>query len=389
MHIAFFRHKLIVVLAIAVVWAIGAPCYGYDVTVADDFSYPQQDDYDYGLESSDIEFSIDHPLPGNTVTITAHVQNYGICIAHSGYGSSSANGRSCWGEWDFDYPSTDTVDITFRCYDDDSNVKWRIELDGVHLADKIVPHTAGGSHLKLVTIHDVPIDSGSHTVFLGTYNQSGIPDYYLDWIEIGDLHIEAETYDRTGGNDVEPDFQGLKIIPMAANPPQHRNIQVQIWDGDPDVDGTLICEDFVGDTNRVADNSHEYPGTDFVAHYIKDNDEGILECEWDFASCQTNDIYVVVDCHEKLTEIDETNNKASRVIPVGALCGDANGDCQINVGDAVALINYIFKGGAAPVPICRGDASNDGAVNVADAVFLVSYIFRGGMAPEEYCCYWK
>jgi len=25
-----------------------------------------------------------------------------------------------------------------------------------------------------------------------------------------------------------------------------------------------------------------------------------------------------------------------------------NGDCQVNVGDAVYLINYVFKGGPAP-----------------------------------------
>jgi len=69
------------------------------------------------------------------------------------------------------------------------------------------------------------------------------------------------------------------------------------------------------------------------------------------------------------------------------LCGDANGDVQVNVGDAVALINFIFKGGAEPVPPCSGDANGDGNINVGDAVYLITYVFRSGPAPVESCCY--
>ncbi len=64
-------------------------------------------------------------------------------------------------------------------------------------------------------------------------------------------------------------------------------------------------------------------------------------------------------------------------------CGDANGDKIINVGDAVYLIGYIFRGGPAPNPLAAGDANCDGPINVGDAVYLISYIFRGGPAP---CC---
>ena len=69
-----------------------------------------------------------------------------------------------------------------------------------------------------------------------------------------------------------------------------------------------------------------------------------------------------------------------------SLCGDANGDDQINLADAVYLINYVFKGGPAPEPLCVGDANGDGAVNLADAVYLINYIFKGGLPPVEDCC---
>ncbi len=67
-------------------------------------------------------------------------------------------------------------------------------------------------------------------------------------------------------------------------------------------------------------------------------------------------------------------------------CGDASGDEAVNIGDAVAIINYIFKGGPEPDPLCRGDASGDIAVNIGDAVYLISYIFKGGPEPMIPCC---
>lgn len=67
-------------------------------------------------------------------------------------------------------------------------------------------------------------------------------------------------------------------------------------------------------------------------------------------------------------------------------CGDASTDSILNVGDAVFLVNYIFKGGPAPDPVCTADANGDTQINVADAVYLINYIFKGGPAPVEVCC---
>ncbi|MCP4568094.1 MAG: hypothetical protein GY841_10990 [FCB group bacterium] len=61
--------------------------------------------------------------------------------------------------------------------------------------------------------------------------------------------------------------------------------------------------------------------------------------------------------------------------------GDANLDDAVNVGDAVWMINHVFKGGAAPGNLDHGDANNDGALNVGDAVYLINYVFKGGSAP--------
>ncbi len=62
------------------------------------------------------------------------------------------------------------------------------------------------------------------------------------------------------------------------------------------------------------------------------------------------------------------------------ICGDADADGAVNIGDAVYLINYIFKGGPPPL-MWAADANGDGAVNIGDAVYLIQYIFQGGPAP--------
>jgi len=67
-------------------------------------------------------------------------------------------------------------------------------------------------------------------------------------------------------------------------------------------------------------------------------------------------------------------------------CGDVNADGELNVGDAVFLINYIFNSGPAPDPVCAGDANGDNEVNVGDAVYLINFIFKFGPPPVTDCC---
>lgn len=74
-------------------------------------------------------------------------------------------------------------------------------------------------------------------------------------------------------------------------------------------------------------------------------------------------------------------NTSSIYIP-----GDVNADGNVNIGDAVYLINYIFKGGPPPQPVlCVGDVNDDGSVNIGDAVHMINYVFKGGTAPNNGC----
>jgi hypothetical protein len=155
----------------------------------------------------------------------------------------------------------------------------------------------------------VPITAGPHTVFLGTYQMDYSPDYRLDWIQVGGARIEAEKYDRMGGNDPNSDYRGLTIWPRGANPPSSANLTVQIWEGDPAAGGILLHEDFVGEQTSVIDSGHDYPGGTYEAHCIENGGEAVISCEWTPVNAGVP-VYVVVDPHGVLEEIDETNNVA-------------------------------------------------------------------------------
>ncbi|MBU1318473.1 MAG: S8 family serine peptidase [candidate division Zixibacteria bacterium] len=63
------------------------------------------------------------------------------------------------------------------------------------------------------------------------------------------------------------------------------------------------------------------------------------------------------------------------------IVGDADGDSNLDVDDAIYLVQFIFASGGPPNPMDSGDADCNGAVDIDDVVFLISYIFSGGPSP--------
>ncbi|MCK5126722.1 MAG: dockerin type I repeat-containing protein [candidate division Zixibacteria bacterium] len=57
--------------------------------------------------------------------------------------------------------------------------------------------------------------------------------------------------------------------------------------------------------------------------------------------------------------------------------GDVNSDGSFNVGDAVYLINYCFKGGPRPPCPQEADTNHDCKIDIGDVVAMIARIFRG------------
>jgi outer membrane protein assembly factor BamB len=65
------------------------------------------------------------------------------------------------------------------------------------------------------------------------------------------------------------------------------------------------------------------------------------------------------------------------------VCGDVNGDEDVNILDIVFLINYKYKEGPAPEIFDSGDVNSDGEINILDIVYLINYKYKEG--PEPNC----
>jgi photosystem II stability/assembly factor-like uncharacterized protein len=68
-------------------------------------------------------------------------------------------------------------------------------------------------------------------------------------------------------------------------------------------------------------------------------------------------------------------------VTVSALRGDLTNDGNIDLGDVVYLVSYLYRSGPEPEVMGSGDCNCDGSIDVGDVVYLVNYLFRSGPMP--------
>lgn len=93
-----------------------------------------------------------------------------------------------------------------------------------------------------------------------------------------------------------------------------------------------------------------------------------------------SNIYVVDNQPERVTEL---SGGMIRVV-LGApqfVRGDANGDAQADVSDAIAILDRQFSGRVELGCLDAADVNDDSRLDISDAVYLLSFLFLGGAEP--------
>lgn len=89
---------------------------------------------------------------------------------------------------------------------------------------------------------------------------------------------------------------------------------------------------------------------------------------------------VALDDDHALVDNRFHSTSASEVRPLFRR-GDTNADGELNLSDAVFLLNGLFLGGAQPRCRAASDVNGDAAVNLSDAVSVLNHLFLGGPGP--------
>jgi hypothetical protein len=81
---------------------------------------------------------------------------------------------------------------------------------------------------------------------------------------------------------------------------------------------------------------------------------------------ETN-VGIVPDSIEEITE--------------SAICGDVNRDQEVNLTDAIVILEHLFiENSPRPVP-SLSDVNADGKHDLTDGIYLLQFLFRGGPGP--------
>ncbi len=96
------------------------------------------------------------------------------------------------------------------------------------------------------------------------------------------------------------------------------------------------------------------------------------------------DLAIANESHNTISVLKNTGFYTS----CAGKAGDANGDSKVNLADLIFKVNFIFKGGSAPAPLCTGDDNADVKIDLSDIIYGVNYLFKGGPPPIKYgvCC---
>lgn len=151
----------------------------------------------------------------------------------------------------------------------------------------------------------------------------------------------------------------------------------------------------LGDTTQPDCNSLQVFGLAFLGtpippqtNYVTLFEFGVdVSCVPDSLTGRTATFVVTGNLSDPLGELVHLRATPGELTIWWSVPGDANNDSLVDVGDAVFLINYLYRNGPVPCVMEAADPNADCKVDVDDVVYLINFLFREGSPPAPGCAY--
>jgi len=314
----------------------------------------------------DLQWHLKHPAIatwGDTVVIVAQAYNES---------NPSDKDIVCWGSFTGELDDIDFLSVVAGSVDPENYP----ELSHIEGNDFVCTFTKNGELYAAMTMNG-GIGWSAHYKISGT--EETVVDEYRT-ADISDGGISA-MWEYESGDNILLDMAGLECIdgdgdgvcddvdncPSVSNPNQE--------DADGDDIGD-VCDNCPGASNPDQEDA-DADGTGDSCDICTDTDgDGYGNPGFPANICPLDNCPPCFNPDQADSNGDGVGDACDSY-----MCGDANSDTNINVGDAVYIINYVFKNGPEPYPVESGDANDDSNVNVGDAVYLVNHVFKDGPEP--------
>jgi len=226
---------------------------------------------------------------------------------------------------------------------------------------------------------------------LGMLGRHEALDHALQYAKEMDVTVITSAGNDSTENEADFPFPGKKVTCLTVAALDSLNIKADFSNYGNKVDicapGTKIYSPFV-------DSSYAWwDGTSFATPFVT----GTAALLYSNNPQMTDENVVFAITHSAIN-IDSLNPGLKGKLGFGLIniagaleidieqpCGDVDLEEGINVADITYLVNYIFKGGAAPDPIKPGDTDCNSEINVTDLINLVNYIIKGSDNPCLEC----
>ena len=151
----------------------------------------------------------------------------------------------------------------------------------------------------------------------------------------------------------------------------------------PDLQGTYFYADFC--TGEIF--SFVYDGVS-----ISDSTDRTAELDPSGADAITLISSFGTDARGEIYICDFADNQIFKIVPavVPSQCdaseccdtpGDADNGGDVNIGDAIFIVKFIFQSGADPPCADQADANGDNSLDIGDATYIVKFIFQSEADP--------